>query len=217
MKRILVYGDSNSWGYPADDSGLRMKDNWPTVMGRHMDDVQVIEENFPGRTTVHDDAEHMGEANNGLRFLEVVLRSHAPIDALVILLGTNDLKARFQPSAEKIADNLGRLVAETRRVGGASQIWEDPTPPQIFVISPPPLSERAIDPTWERVDEWAGAKETSEGLASAISAVCDRLDVTSFDSANFVEGGQDDPIHWTDTSHLRLGQAVAHWLTTHGL
>jgi len=217
MKRVLVYGDSNSWGYPADGSGVRMKDNWPAVMERHLEQVEVIHENFPGRTTVHDDFEHLGEANNGLRFLEVALRSHAPVDALVFLLGTNDLKARFQPNAEKIAANLGRLIAEVRRVGGASRIWEDTTPPKIFVISPPPLSDRAIDPNWERVDEWAGAKPASAGLAASIAVMCKDEGAEFFDSAHFVEGGQDDPIHWTESSHLKLGQAVAHWLTRHGL
>ena len=216
MKRIMIYGDSNSWGYPEDGSGLRLKDNWPTVMARSLTSVEVIEENLPGRTTIHDDAEHMGEVNNGLRFLEVALRSHAPLDAMIILLGTNDLKARFQPSADRIAENIGRLISETRRVGGANPVWDDPTPPRVFVISPPPLSDRAIDPNWDRVTEWTGAKEASEGLAASISAVCADLDVPFFDSAPFVESGKDDPIHWTDTSHLRLGAAVAHWLQDHG-
>lgn len=217
MKRVMVYGDSNSWGYPADGSGKRLEDRWPIVMARHLDDVELVEENLPGRTTIHDDAEHMGEVNNGLRFLEVAVRSHAPIDALIILLGTNDLKARFQPNADRIAENIGRLVVEARRIGGGKPVWDDPTPPKIFVVVPPPLSDRSIDPTWDRVDEWAGAKLASEGLADAVARVCRALDVPVFDSAHFVEGGQDDPIHWTHTSHLRFGQAVAHWMSTQAL
>ena len=216
MKRVLVYSDSNSWGYLADSDCSRFEDNWPRVMARHMGGIELIEENLPGRTTVHDDAEHIGEVNNGLRFLEGALRSHAPLDAVIILLGTNDLKARFEPSAARIADNIGRLIAEIRRVGGGSPVWDDPTPPKVFVICPPVLSERANDPTWERVAEWRGAKEASEGLAHALSQICSEMDVPFFDSSHFVEGGQDDPIHWTDPSHLRLGQAVAHWLSTQG-
>lgn len=217
MKRIMVYGDSNSWGYPADGSGVRMAERWPVIMGRHMDGVEVIEENLPGRTTVHDDAEHMGETNNGLRFLETALRSHAPLDAVVILLGTNDLKARFQPSAKRIADNVGTLVEKARNVGGGSVIWDEPTPPRIFVLCPPPLSERAIDPAWERVEEWAGGRKASEGLWEAMQDMGQVKEIAVFNTENFVEGGAEDPIHWTAASHLRLGQAVAHWLSTHGL
>lgn len=216
MKRIMVYGDSNSWGYPADGSGLRMDDRWPVVMARHMDGVEVIEENLPGRTTVHDDAEHMGETNNGLRFLETALRSHAPLDAVVILLGTNDLKARFQPDAARISANVSTLVEKVRAVGGGSAIWDDPTPPDVFVLCPPPLSERANDPAWERVEEWNGGREASQGLWDAMQEMGQAHGVAVFNTANFVEGGADDPIHWTAASHLRLGQAVAHWLSSHG-
>lgn len=213
MRRILVYGDSNSWGFLCDGTGARLKDNWPEVMERHMDGVEVIHENLPGRTTVHDDAEHMGETNNGLRFLEVALRSHAPIDALVILLGTNDLKARFSPSAKIIAENIGRLAVAARQIGGGSDIWDDPTPPKIFILCPPTLSDRAEDPNWERLEEFKTARAVSLGLWEAVQAVGAELDVPVFNTDHYVEGGSDDPIHWTAASHLRLGQAVAHWLT----
>lgn len=216
VKRVLIYGDSNSWGYPADGSGKRMADRWPVVMQRHLTDVELIEENLPGRTTVHDDAEHLGQANNGLRFLEVALRSHAPVDAVIVLLGVNDLKARFEPSPQKIAENVGKLVEDIRRVGGGSDVWEDPTPPAIFVVSPPVLSERAVDPNWERCTEWAGGREASMQFAKAFAAMGETLGVPVFDADHFVEGGADDPIHWTDESHLRLGQAIAHWLGSHG-
>lgn len=217
MTRILIYGDSNSWGYPADDSGARMDDRWPLVMARHMDGAEVIEENLPGRTTVHDDAEHMGEVNNGMRFLEVALRSHAPLDALVILLGTNDLKKRFAPDAGTIADNIGRLVLAARQIGGGSPVWDDTTPPKVFVLCPPVLSARADDPAWERVDEWQGGRQASEGLWPAVQAICEPLDVPAFNTDHYVEGGAEDPIHWTHASHLRLGQAVAHWLSGQGV
>lgn len=215
MKRILVYGDSNSWGYPADGSGLRMDERWPVVMARHMSGVEVIEENLPGRTTTHDDPEHMGETNNGMRPLKAILLSQAPVDAVIILLGTNDLKARFDPSAQKIAENIRALVAHIQECGGGSAVWEDPTVPDIYVLCPPVLSSRAEDPNWERVDEWQGGREASAGLWAAVQEMGEEIGVPVFNTDNFVEGGPDDPIHWTEASHLRLGQAVAHWLSTH--
>lgn len=215
MKRVLVFGDSNSWGYPADGSGIRMARRWPLIMADHLG-VEVIEENLPGRTTVHDD-EHMGEINNGLRFLEVALRSHAPLDAVIILLGTNDFKTRFNPTAETIAANLAGLIETVQSTGGGSIIWDDPMPPKTFLIAPPPLPERANDPSWDRHVEWRGGREASLGLASALRAKVDEAATPIFDSAPFVEGGEDDPIHWTGPSHHRLGNAVAAWLAEQGV
>lgn len=215
MKRILVYGDSNSWGFPPDGSGLRMDDRWPIVMQRHLDGVQVIEENLPGRTTVHDDHEFMGETCNGLRPLQAILLSQAPVDTILILLGTNDMKTRFLPKADTIAANIGRLVTAVREIGGGSAVWEDPTVPDIFVLCPPALSARADDPQWERAEEWRGGRLASEGLWAEVEKMGAELNVPTFDTNHFVEGGADDPIHWTEASHLRLGQAVAHWLSSH--
>ena len=165
---------------------------------------------------MHDDPEHLGEANNGMRFLEVALRSHAPIDVLAILLGVNDLKARFHPDAAKIAENVGKLIDEARRVGGGTDVWEDKTPPKICVIIPPALTERAIDPAWDRQAEWAGGREASLGFPEAFAAMGAARDVAVFDSAPFVQAGVDDPIHWTEASHQRLGEAVADWLKSMG-
>lgn len=213
----MIYGDSNSWGFPADGTGRRMEERWPVVMARHMQDVELIEENLPGRTTVHDDAEHMGETNNGLRSLKAILLSHAPVDAVVLLLGTNDLKTRFAPSAADIAENLGQLITHIRDSGGGSPVWEDPKAPEIFLLCPPVLSEHANDPSWERVDEWRGGRRASQELWSEVQLISEHMSVPAFNTDNFVEGGPLDPIHWTEASHLRLGQAVAHWLSTHGI
>ena len=215
MKRILVYGDSNSWGFPNDGSGRRMKDRWPQVMARHLDGVEVIEENLPGRTTVHDDPEFMGETCNGLRPLQAILLSHAPVDAVIFLLGTNDLKARFDPDADTIAANIGQLITATREIGGASPVWEDPQVPDIYVLCPPVLSDRADDPDWERVTEWQGGRVASQNLWEALRKTGEDMGVPTFDTDHFVEGGAEDPIHWTEASHLRLGQAVAHWIASH--
>ena len=58
--RILVYGDSNSWGYLDDGSGQRYENRWPVVMAGELVargmPVELVEECLPGRTTSADDA-----------------------------------------------------------------------------------------------------------------------------------------------------------------
>ena len=54
----------------------------------------MVEEGLGGRTTVWDDP--FTEGRNGQAYLLPCLRSHAPIDVLVVMLGTNDLKAIFR-------------------------------------------------------------------------------------------------------------------------
>ena len=69
-----------------------------------------------GRTTAYPDPQE-GPEYNGLPYLKPALLSHAPVDLVLIMLGTNDGKARFDASAEQIADNLITLAKIVAFVG----------------------------------------------------------------------------------------------------
>ena len=66
------------------------------------DSVELVEEALSGRTTDLDDFEidlpsvHLkGATLNGAKLLSAILSSHLPLDLVIIMLGTNDLKTRF--------------------------------------------------------------------------------------------------------------------------
>jgi lysophospholipase L1-like esterase len=106
MKTILCYGDSNTWGWdPISESRLDKDVRWPGVLQQELgDDYEVISEGLPGRTTVWTDPieGHM----SGKDYLIPCLHSHKPIDLVIILLGTNDLKHRFGVTAFDIAEGI---------------------------------------------------------------------------------------------------------------
>lgn len=65
----------------------------------------VIEEGCSGRTTVYDSP---GEPwKNGLSYLKPCLHTHKPLDIVILMLGTNDLKRCFHASSSEIAENIG--------------------------------------------------------------------------------------------------------------
>ena len=101
-KRILCFGDSNTWGYDAYSGGRFARDvRWTGVLQNTLaKDYHIIEEGLCGRTTVFDDP--LNEGLNGFRYLLPCLQSHLPIDMLIIMLGTNDCKERFAATAKNI-------------------------------------------------------------------------------------------------------------------
>ena len=109
--RVLVYGDSNSWGYLDDGLVLRFADRWPVEMARALAaqgrPVELVEECLPGRTTNLTDPK-MGDFVDGAAPFEAILRSHIPLDLILIMLGTNDVKAHFGRSTDEI---IGGLMA----------------------------------------------------------------------------------------------------------
>src|SRR3954462_1773041 len=99
MKTIVCFGDSNTWGYdPASNGRFGPTNRWTGVLQTALgSDYRVIEEGLNGRTTTVDDPIH--DHRNGRHYLPPCLESHAPFDLVTIMLGTNDLKARFNSSA----------------------------------------------------------------------------------------------------------------------
>ena len=77
------------------------------------DRYEVIEEALSGRTTVFDAPFSPGR--NGRDYLLPCLWSHEPVELVIIMLGTNDLKAFHRLSANEIASGAGALVDLARR------------------------------------------------------------------------------------------------------
>jgi len=200
MKRILCYGDSNTFG-TAPMSGLGVEAvhprgvRWPDVMGKELGaGHEVIVEGLPGRTTVFDDPVE-GEYRNGLRTLLAILHSHKPIDLLIVALGTNDQKLRFRLGAQDIALGLARLVTEARASG---------TVGEVLVVAPP-----AVALTGDLGEMFRGAPERCAGLTGWIERVAGAEGAEVFDAGKVIVVDPLDGIHWSAASHARLGAALA--------
>ena len=105
MKSILCYGDSNTWGckpivLPGVVERFDRDVRWTGILRQQLgDDYLVIEEGLNARTTVHDDPID-GAHKNGKPYLLPCLETHLPLDLVIIMLGTNDLKSRFSLSVK---------------------------------------------------------------------------------------------------------------------
>lgn len=216
-KRILIYGDSNSWGYLDNGLGQRFVRRWPVEMHRFLSATQsvtLIEECLPGRTTGLPDPV-MGSSYNGQLPFEAILLSHQPLDHVLIMLGTNDLKARFNRTAEDIAAAIVGLAQMAQSVPAGCGGWSSAMAPEVSVICPLIIGQRAADPNWERVDEWAGANQKSAALPVALQQACHAAGLRMFDGNEFGRSSERDPIHWDEDTHIRFGAGLAQALQPH--
>jgi len=211
VKRILIFGDSNSWGYLDDDSGNRYPQRWPVQAQTHLRqhlDVEMIEDCLPGRTTNLPDPV-MGGEFNGERSLSASVKSHQPLDLVLIMLGTNDLKTRFGRTAETIASALAELVHIVKASGAGAGGWHAQSPPSIGIICPPMLGSRVNEADWPRYAEWRGGFETSQKLAHHIAVMCRAENVHFIDANEGAISSSRDPIHWTAGMHHQFGEYMA--------
>ena len=122
MKHILCYGDSNTFGTDPIHGGRHPDDvRWTGVLQKLLgSDYRVIEEGCGGRTTVFEDEISYGR--NGLKMLIPIIASHNPLDLIVVMLGTNDLKKRcFRPEYEAVARQKNCHFFDAASVAEASE------------------------------------------------------------------------------------------------
>jgi lysophospholipase L1-like esterase len=200
MKTILAYGDSLTFGADPRGGGLRhaLEDRWPSALEAGLaGKARVIAEGLGGRTTVFDDFSNAAD-RNGARVLPTLLESHKPLDLVIIMLGTNDLKLYLNGSAFGAAMGVKRLAEIVR----THPYGEMPTP-KVMLVAPPLTVETAhvdLHPMFSpRADEAKLfdyyysriAKEIGAGYFNAAS-VCEAspLDGVHLDAANTRAIGQ---------------------------
>ena len=203
-KHILCLGDSNTHGYCADpadcaDGGARFNEDerWPmrlqTALGP---DYLVTEEGLSGRTTVFPDPLH--ESMDALSVAYALLKSHEPVDLLIIMLGTNDTKERFGANAACIGVGLERLILKCKSV----DCWGIHAP-NILVVAPPPIGAGFHDEVMG-----SGCVEKSAGVAAQFEAVAGRNGCHFFDAKD-CEFNSLDFMHLTRRGHAQLAAALA--------
>ncbi len=212
MRRtVLLFGDSNTHGTTPmahlEDIGRHPEElRWPGVLAAALGaGWRVIDEGHPGRTTVHDDPIE-GVHKNGLRALPAALESHRPLDLVVILLGTNDLKARFSVTAFDIAASAERLVLVAKQSNAGPGLGAPP----VLLVSPPPIVETGC-----LAGMFAAGAAKSLGLGARIAEAAERQGVAFLDLAGRVEVDPLDGIHYDIAAHAALGQAVAEAIGRH--
>jgi len=194
MSVIVAFGDSNTWGHdPVTKARFPREVRWPGVMQRELGpEHYVIEEGLGGRTTVFDDP--IEPNRRGADYLPPCLRSHRPLDLLILSLGCNDMKARFGVSASDIALGMERLI-EIARTEGA---------PQILIVAPPPVAKLG-----EYAEMFAGAEAKSRLLAARYAELAERQGVGFVDAGQFIRCSDLDGIHYEADQHAVLGQVLA--------
>ena len=198
-RTLLIYGDSNTHGTkPLAELGAFDRYErgvpWPDVMAQDLPDWHVITEALPGRTTVLDDPV-WGLVRNGLTVLPAVLLSHVPLDAVIIVLGTNDLKKNFDLNAKEIAASAVRLGQEVQAQTECRQI---------AIVSPLPVKEAGC-----LAEVFAQVDMRQRNLAVEMEKAARAAGFGFFDFAPLGAVSDVDGVHWEAETHKAVGQAAA--------
>lgn len=205
-KRILCYGDSDTWGYIAGTGERRGADcRWTGVCQNELGgEYTVIENGLNGRTTVFDHPDN--PYLNGLKGLGYALLTQRPLDLVVLFLGSNDVMYTDAEGSAAGADTLVRTLLEADKVYRTGQSIF-PNGAKVLLLSPP-LSAPEI----HQVRPGSVLAEKSGELlkyAELYRKIAGDRGVYFLDAAKYAKSSPVDCIHMDDESHLALGKQVA--------
>jgi lysophospholipase L1-like esterase len=202
-RTIVCFGDSNTHGAfpdPAVGGRYPREVRWPGVMRAALGEgYEVIEEGLNGRCTVWDTAIEPGR--NGSQYLAPCLLSHRPVDLVIIMLGTNDLKGIYGQTASEIACGAGALIDLAR----GTLAGPEGAPPRVLLVSPVPV---VLTPHSEM---WGFGRGIEEGkrLAGMYGLMAAGKGVGFFDAGSIAQVSPLDGVHLDAGGHAALGAAMA--------
>jgi len=206
--KVLCYGDSNTNGTKSDRSGRFATDErWTGLLQKQLGDTYyVLEEGLGGRTT---DLEHYNSdkpSRNGLVYFKACVDSHMPLDIIIVMLGTNDLKTMYNRSAEDVAQALKQYPEYVDKYCADRGLKR----PKIILVSPAYMDENApkfVDsmPKPGVYDEVSAQK--SKMFAEPIRRIAKDMECEFFDAAHVTKTG-DDGCHLDAQSHQNLADEI---------
>lgn len=211
-KRIMIYGDSNTWGWIPVLTGTTSRYpgavRWTGVLRAALGpEYEVIDEGLSARTTDVPDPtlpQISGAGLDGSAYLPAALASHLPLNLVVIMLGTNDTKKMFGRTPLRISLGMGKLIDIVAHTQGG--VGTGYPAPKVLVLCPPPLGTVAPE---ARAERWAGGVEKSKALPPYYEAIAkagkaEFLDVGTLTATDGIDG-----IHLTPAAHKALGTSVS--------
>jgi len=196
---LLCFGDSNTWGFnPATWERYPQDIRWPGVLQNELgENYRVIEEGQNGRTAV--EGKTFAGFNTAKTDLISALTNHAPLDLVILMLGTNDLLMNFSISPENVGKGIDVLLDIIRH----SEAGPGGSAPAVLLLAPPPIGSTASETeTRER------AVTQSYFFAERYASIAANFDCAFLNTGEIVRSSEIDGSHLDASEHKKLGLAV---------
>lgn len=202
--RILCYGDSNTWGYISGSNHLRYGNDkrWTKVLANLLgNNFEIIEEGLNSRTLISNDLRPGKEGKNGYEYLIPCLDTHDPIDLVILMLGTNELKNTYNKSAKEIGELLEEYFVKTI-LNRKSQFKE--SYPKLLIVTPPVINE--YTEYCKKDNKYLGATEKSKQLNTIYENLAKKYNCYFLNNDGLDVGI--DGVHLTEESHKKLAELL---------
>lgn len=197
MKKIICFGDSNTYGHLPED-GSRMKEPWPKVLASLMPECEITEEGLCGRTTAYDTDDT--PLYNGMYRFRQLLDEGANADVLIIMLGTNDTLSSVDKTTNETVESLREYIHMWRNKNGADK--------KILLMSPIHITPDFMHHEYFRTVYPDHAIERSMAFSDAYEKLAKEEHTDFLNAALYCKASKKDGIHMEPEDHKILAAVV---------
>lgn len=203
MKYILCYGDSNTWGHNPEGGRYNEEERWTALLQKQLSGKAVVyEEGLCGRTIMYDDP--TAPDRNGLRFLNCAVQSHQPLDLIILMLGTNDVRHIFSPCVKEIAMGMENMV---KLLLNPSEYWVGNIP-QILVVAPAAIRDEIKESNFYGIYDEESVKKSRQLYEAYSTILKGKAGVHLINANDIAEVSVLDCIHFTRKGHYDFACAL---------
>ena len=200
MKKILCYGDSNTFGYNSTDgSRFDEQTRWTALLQNNLGSgYEIIEEGMCDRTGFIDNDK--GFLYSAQRHFPKFIAKTNDIDILVLWIGSNDLQFKYDISVHQINNGLEKLILDANR-----------KVEKIILIPNVMLDENILEGNFKyQFDSTSISK--SKKAVKIYRKLSQIYGLDLFDVNEFVKPSQEDGLHYDKEGHKIISEKLSDYI-----
>ncbi len=202
MKKILCFGDSNTYGYaPATgvrfDEGTRWTGRLNALLGK---DYSILEEGMNNRNGFFKNPQSIKLC--GVDYLPIYLQNHKDIDICILALGTNDAQFFYNLDKQTVQNGLQSLT---------NSLLEANSETKIIIIPPVKIQPNILDGIFSMQFDLSSVKRIEETFDEYKNFV-QKNGFYYLDLNEFVKPSEADGLHYSPDSHRVIAEKIAEFV-----
>ena len=203
MKKVLCFGDSNTYGF-IPQSGLRYDKNtrWTGILqSLCRNELEVIEAGCNNRTAFIDNP--AGIEQTGYKILPKYLKTEY-FDIIILAIGVNDLQLFFKPTLKEFEQGIEKLIKITKDLSPNAKI---------ILVCPSKLDLAGIKSGVFSFQFDKISVEKSFKLPQIYKSLADKHNCGFVDLNKVTEVSPLDGLHFSPESHKKIAEYLYKYLT----
>lgn len=196
MKKILCFGDSNTFGYnPNNGSRYNENSRWTGILKNLCkNNYEIIEAGCNNRTAFSNNPD--GIQFTGYMILPKYLKKF--YDIIILAIGINDLQKFYNPTLEEFETGIENIIKKIR---------ENNPNYDIIILSPSHITENILNSNFRFMFNQTSI-EKSKQITSIYKKIANKYNCKFLDLNKIVTTSKIDGLHYDIEEHKKIAQSI---------